>query len=70
MTTTSTHLWVVVIEEVQVDPQLPHALKRISEPQTDNKNPKKTNSVQVQTSCLDPSTEDLQDTTLTHPTSS
>lgn len=47
ITTTSTHLWVVVMDEVQVDPQLPHALKRISEPQTDNKNPKKTNSAQV-----------------------
>lgn len=29
------HLWVVVINEVQVDPQLPHTLKGISEPQTE-----------------------------------
>ncbi len=28
------YLWVVVINEVQVDPQLPHTLKGISEPQT------------------------------------
>lgn len=40
--TSSTYLWVVVIDKVEVDPQLPHALKRISEPQTKNKNPKKT----------------------------
>lgn len=29
------HLWVVIIDEVEVDPQLPHALKGISEPQTE-----------------------------------
>lgn len=48
--TTSTHLWAVVVNQVQVDPQLPHALKRISEPQTDNENPKKTNSTLRQSS--------------------
>lgn len=31
-----TYVWVVVINEVQVDPQLPHTLKGISEPQTEN----------------------------------
>lgn len=38
----STYLWVVVIKKVQVDPQLPHALKRISEPQTKNEKAKTT----------------------------
>lgn len=35
-----TYLWVVVINEVQVDPQLPHTLKSISEPQTENRKTK------------------------------
>lgn len=30
------YLWVVIVNEVQVDPQLPHTLKGISEPQTDD----------------------------------
>lgn len=30
-------LWVVVVDEVQVDPQFPHGLKSVSEPQTEER---------------------------------